>query len=1199
MRHPEPRVSAPTAAPTLLVDTQVNLARPDYTLRDALGADRGVVFLTGIQALVRLPLMQAQLDRSRGLNTAGFISGYRGSPLGGYDIALGKAQKHLDAAGIAFQPAINEELGGTAVLGSQQVETDDQRTVDGVFAIWYGKGPGVDRAGDALKHGNAYGASPHGGVLAVLGDDHGCVSSSMPHQSDLTLKAWHMPVIHPGNVAEYLEFGLYGWALSRFSGNWVGVKAISEVVESGMTVDLDAVRHDFPPPADYTPPADGLHYRWPDLPSLALEARLADKLDAVRAFARVNSIDRWIRATPKATLGIVTVGKAHFDFLEVLRRLELTLDDLADAGIRIYKVGLVFPLEPTRIDTLVEGLDEVLVIEEKAPVVEEQIQTLLFNRPGARPRVIGKIAADGTPLLSALGELRPSRIMPVFAHWLAMHRPALDRLSHVCDFTAPEVLSNAGDAVRRLPYFCSGCPHNSSTKVPEGSVAQAGIGCHFMASWMDRSTTGLIQMGGEGADWSAHARFTRRPHVFQNLGDGTYFHSGSLAIRQAIAAHANITYKILYNDVVAMTGGQAHDGVISVERIARQVEAEGVKRLAVVSDEPEKYDGAGALFPPGTTFHHRREMDTVQRTLRDIEGVTALIYDQTCAAEKRRRRKKNAFPDPDRRIFINPEVCEGCGDCGTQSNCLSVIPLETPLGRKRQIEQSSCNKDFSCVQGFCPSFVSVAGATLKKRVGKLDAATLAHLIHDLPTPHTHLDDAPYDLLITGVGGTGVVTVGALVSMAAHLDGLASSQLDFMGFAQKGGAVLAFIRWAKTPDLLNQVRIDTQQADLLLACDLVVGASAEALQTVRHGRTRIIASEHQNPTDRFVRDPDAQLHADALLDKLRFAAGDDAMESVDAYDLALRLLGDSIGANILLLGYAWQRGRVPVSLAAIERAIALNGVAVDSNRMAFHLGRLAAEKPEAVLALAEEPAHKTLTLDALIAHRVAHLTAYQDAAYADRYTALVERVRRAEAALVGTDALLRLTEAVAFGYAKLLAYKDEYEVARLYTDGRFMEALRDTFEGDLKLSFHMAPPLLAKVDAAGRLIKRDFGPWLMRAMRWLARGKRLRGGIFDPFGRTAERRMERGLALAYPELIDALLKRLCAANLAEAVALAELPRLLRGFGHVKQAGLQTVAKQEAPLAQALGVRPIFADALAALPQITDSPSFRGIPVVSGK
>ena len=696
---------------------------------------------------------------------------------------------------------MNEDLGATAVLGSQQVENDPNKTVAGVFAIWYGKGPGVDRAGDALKHGNAYGSSPHGGVLVVAGDDHGCMSSSMPHQSDLAMQAWSMPILNPANLADLLEFGHYGWALSRFSGAWVGLKAISETIESSSTVDLDAIRTRFPALA----PPDGLHYRWPDLPSLQIESRLAAKLAAVRAYAAAHSIDRLIVPAESADIGIVTCGKAHLDFLEALRRLGFRLDDLAAAGVRVYKVGLSFPIEPQRMLAFARGLREVLVIEEKAPVVERQVKELLYNL-WERPAVIGKEDAQGAPLLSALGELRPSRVLPAVADWLAGHRPALDRRHLVQDLIAPELLSNAADGVKRVPYFCSGCPHNTSTKVPEGSHAQAGIGCHFMASWMpDRPTTGLIQMGGEGVDWAAHARFTDTPHVFQNLGDGTYFHSGSLAIRQSIAAGANITYKILYNDAVAMTGGQPVDGAIGVDTIARQVDSEGAKRVVVVSDAPEKFRAHTARFPSGVTFHDRSELDAIQRRLRDIKGVTVLIYDQTCAAEKRRRRKKGEAPDPARRIFINAAVCEQCGDCGVQSNCLSVVPVETEFGRKRMIEQASCNKDFSCVNGFCPSFVSVTGGTLRRKgdsllshgematgfplgrdtgesrlpvgpgqaapapdVGSADA--LQARLLQLPPPPDHEWTGPFDLLVAGVGGTGIVTVGALITMAANLEG---------------------------------------------------------------------------------------------------------------------------------------------------------------------------------------------------------------------------------------------------------------------------------------------------------------------------------------------------------------------------------------------------------------------------------------------
>ncbi|RPH42222.1 MAG: indolepyruvate ferredoxin oxidoreductase family protein [Burkholderiales bacterium] len=1188
-----------------------SLPNAGYALADTLRADRGTVFMTGTQALVRLPLMQRALDARRGLATAGFVSGYRGSPLGMVDQQMWKAGALLKAAGVEFLPAINEDLAATACLGTQRVALDPKRAVEGVFALWYGKGPGVDRSGDALKHGNAFGSSPLGGVLVVAGDDHGCVSSSMPHQSDLAMQAWSMPVLHPANVAEYLEFGLYGWALSRFSGAWVGFKAVSEVVESAMTVDLDRVAFDFEDPVDFAAPADigPLHVRAVDLPSLALEARLAAKLDAVRAFARLNSIDRHVVASPRATLGIVTVGKAHFDFMEVLRRLDLDPDALAAAGVRVYKVGLVYPLEPTRILEFARGLEELLVIEEKAPVVERQIRELLYPLPDAqRPRIAGKTAPDGTPLLSALGELRPSRVMPVVADWLARLNPMLDRRALVVDFTTPVLPSNEADAVRRQPYFCSGCPHNRSTVVPEGSRALAGIGCHFMASWMDRGTAGLIQMGGEGVDWAAASRFTTEPHVFQNLGDGTYYHSGYLAIRQAVAAGASITYKILYNDAVAMTGGQPVDGALSVAQIARQVEAEGARAVVVVSDEPQKYDGHHGEFPRGTSFHHRDELDPVQRRLRETQGVTVMVYDQTCAAEKRRRRKKvvdgvPGFPDPPRRVFVNERVCEGCGDCGRASNCLSVIPAETDWGRKRRIEQSSCNKDFSCVDGFCPSFVTVEGARLRKRTGASGGAAasasagatdaLAREIAALPEPPPWTWTGPFDLLVTGVGGTGVVTVGALITMAAHLEGKQASVLDFMGFAQKGGAVLSFVRLAPSADLLNQVRIDTQQADALLACDLVVGASADALGTVKHGRTVVVANTHELATAAFVRDADASLHAPALLAKLRTAAGDERVRTVDAQALAEAFLGDTMPSNVLMLGVAWQMGLVPVSFAAIDRAIELNGVAVAANRLAFGLGRLATARPERLAALRATPAADDAAGDGpldgehgLVARRARFLAEYQDPAYAARFVAFVARVRAAEDRTLGvagqsTDAgtgtaasgttasgaPLRqadrpLTAAVARGLSKLMAVKDEYEVGRLYVDGTFARALDEQFEAWDGLTLHLAPPFLAALGA--RFRRPDGTPrkiaidarWAMPAFRVLSAARRLRGGAFDVFGRSAERRLERALVDEYRATIESLLPELDSARVPLAVAIASVPERIRGFGHVKLAAVAT-------------------------------------------
>jgi len=1186
------------------------LQRPDYKLSDNLWAPAGAIYLTGTQALVRLMLMQRQRDAARGLKTQGFVSGYRGSPLGMVDQAIWKAGPGFGDAGIRFIPAINEELAATQVLGTQRVESDPERTVDGVFAMWYGKGPGVDRAGDALKHGNAYGSSPHGGVLVVAGDDHGCVSSSMPHQSDHAFMAWSMPVLQPACVAEYLEFGLYGYAMSRYSGAWVGMAALSEVVESAGTVDLDLINARMAAWADgaavqavtgHRAPADGLHYRWPDLPSLRIESRLADKLDAVAAFARVNSIDRHVIESPQAKVGIVTCGKAHYDLMEVLRRLQITPESLASVGLRLYKVGLSFPIEQSRIKAFAEGLDEILVIEEKGAIVETQMRELFYNLPaGARPALVGKHDRDGRPLVSALGELRPSRLIELVAHWLAEHFPANrelgDHFQHVRDFMPPELLANASDSVKRLPYFCAGCPHNTSTKVPEGSTARAGIGCHFMANWMDRNTAGLIQMGGEGVDWVSHSLFTRTPHVFQNLGDGTYYHSGYLAIRQAVAAKATLTYKILFNDAVAMTGGQPVDGIISVDAIARQVESEGVRKVVVLSDDIGKYDAIRGRFPAGTEFHDRADLDAVQRQLREIAGVTVLIYEQTCAAEKRRRRKKGEMPEPPRRLFINEAVCEGCGDCTVQSNCVAVLPHETPMGRKRKIDQTSCNKDYSCAKGFCPSFVGVTGGALRKKSGALarDKEAFMRRVNALPRPGAHVWDAPYDLLVTGVGGTGVVTVGAVVAMAAHLEGKSASVLDFMGFAQKGGAVLSFVRLADLPARLNQVRIDTQQADAILACDIVVGASPEALQTVRHGRTRILANVHEIPVAESLRNPDADLQVDLLLDKLRFVAGDEQVRTFDAQTLAEEFLGDTLAANILALGYAWQRGLVPLELESLMRAIELNGVAVAANQLAFSLGRMAAADPLALEQLGGAPAAEPddESIDALVSRAVAHLAAYQNIAWAQRFEARIRELQARESALAGGDRRLPLTRNAARSLMKLMSYKDEYEVARLYTDGGFRRKLEEQFEGDLKLEFHMAPPLLSRPKNGNPPAKIRLGAWMLPAMKWLARGKVLRGTLVDPFGHTQERRLERALIAQFESRLDELAADLDAGDQPLAAQIAAIPLSIRGFGHVKIANLALARAREAELLHRL--RP------ARYPKPAGSPAagqFRGIAVVA--
>jgi len=1155
------------------------LVDPNYALQDNLTRESGRVFLTGTQALVRLLTMQRRLDAAKGLNTAGFVSGYRGSPLGAVDQEMWRAQKHLAAHAVEFLPAINEDLGATAVLGSQQVETDPTRKVDGVFAMWYGKGPGVDRSGDALKHGNAYGSSPHGGVLVVLGDDHGCVSSSMPHQSEAALIAWSMPVLNPANIEEYLEFGLYGWALSRFSGNWVGFKAISETVEGGAVVELPTAPR-YAAPADYTYPPDGLHYRWPDFPSLKIEQRVAAKLDAVRAFARANSIDRFVVEAPHATLGIVSAGKAYLDLVEALQRMGLGPERLEELGIRLYKPGLTWPLEPTRLERFSMGLHEVLVVEEKDPVIEQQIKNYLYNRPsGQRPQVLGKTDLAGQPLLAAIGELRPSRIAPALIRWLAPHLPQLDLARWLPDFCASAVKADPANAIR-TPYFCSGCPHNTSTKVPEGSTAIAGIGCHFMATWMERDTVQLTQMGGEGVTWVAASRFVDRPHVFQNLGDGTYYHSGFLALRQAVAARANITYKILYNDAVAMTGGQPVDGKLTVPQIVQQVLTEGAVRAVIVTDQPENYHDV--KLPAGVTVHHRSELDMVQRQLREIQNVTVLVYDQTCAAEKRRRRKKNTathteFPDPPRRVVINEEVCEGCGDCGVQSNCLSILPLETPLGRKRQIEQASCNKDYSCVEGFCPSFVSVLGGQLKKPVAaKLDVARIEAMLAAFPPPppYDFSTAKPFEMLVAGVGGTGVVTIGALITMAAHLEGKGASTLDFMGFAQKGGAVMSHVRVAAAPHALHQVRIDLQQADAVLACDAVVAAMPDALAVMRHGHTQVIANEREIPTAKFTRNPDASNDMGGLFAQLRRAAGDGNVHAVDAQELATRLLGEPIAGNMLMLGYAWQKGLVPVSLAALLRAVELNNVAVPMNRLALLLGRLAAADMTALEGLAgggkvvqfAAPA----TLEELVAQRMPRLAQYQNDAYAQRYLAAVRRVEERERAVDGPASKTPLTKAVARALFKLMAYKDEYEVARLHADPAFRAKLDNQFGGDYRLEFHLAPPLLARRKPGSDVpAKMRVGPWILSAFRLLAPLKVLRGTMLDPFGWTAERRHERAQRDVYFALLDELCASLTPENKATWLKLAQLPERIRGFGHVKAHNVMLAAQEEQRLRGQLG------------------------------
>jgi indolepyruvate ferredoxin oxidoreductase len=1132
-------------------------------LDDKYVQDKGRVYLTGTQALVRLPLMQRRRDLLAGLNTAGYITGYRGSPLGGLDTAATQARRFLEAHHVRFQPGLNEDLAATAVWGTQQNDLFGDAVYDGVFAMWYAKGPGVDRSGDALRHGNLAGSSKHGGVLVLAGDDHTCKSSTTAHQSEYALMDANIPILNPSGVQEILDFGLHGWAMSRYSGAWVGLKVTAETTDVAVSVDLDPARVEVRLPTDFQMPAGGLSIRFPSSPlagpqALEQELRLhKHKVAAAVAYARANHLDRIVSDGPGRRFGIVTCGKSYLDVRQALEDLGLDEAELRRLGVSLYKVGLTWPLEPQGARRFAEGLEEVLVIEEKRALIETQLKELLFHLPdGKRPRIIGKYDESGAWILPSADELSALMIARAIVTRIARLQPVPELEARLQKLEQREAsLKSIQPPIRRIAYFCSGCPHNTSTKVPEGSTALAGIGCHYMSLWMDRNTATFTQMGGEGGTWIGRAPFSKTKHVFQNMGDGTYYHSGSLAIRAAVAARTTITFKILFNDAVAMTGGQPMDGPLSPGIIARQLAAEGVKKVAVLSEAPERY--AESELPAGTPLRHRDDLDEIQREFREIEGVTAIIYDQTCAAEKRRRRKRGLMVDPPKRVFINQEVCEGCGDCGTQSNCLSVTPIETAMGRKRAIDQSSCNKDFSCLKGFCPSFVTVEGGRLRKPK-PVEASDIA-----LPEPTLPKLDRPYGILITGIGGTGVVTIGQLLGMAAHLEGKGVSVMDLTGLAQKGGAVLSHVRIADRPDRLHAVRIGTAQADLLLGCDLVVSASPDALGRAGRERTTAIVNAQETVTGDFTRNADWDFPAAKLQSVIRDVVGK-AVDFPDATRLATALMGDAIATNPFMLGFAFQRGLVPVSSAAILRAIELNGVAIEFNKRAFHWGRRAAIDPVAVERIAA-PAKAAIpeSLSEIVAHRRKHLTDYQDAAYADRYQALVDQVAAAERArMPGSDALAR---AVARNYAKLLAYKDEYEVARLYTDGGFRDRLAQQFEGDVGLKVHLAPPLWAKRDpATGHLKKQAYGAWVLRAFGLLAKFKGLRGTALDPFGRTAERRAERGLIAEYESQIAELLEQLSPANHAAAVALASLPEAIRGFGHVKDASIAKAAERRAEL-----------------------------------
>jgi indolepyruvate ferredoxin oxidoreductase len=1139
------------------------MALAEATLDDKYTKETGRIYLTGIQALVRLPMLQHERDRAAGRDTACYISGYRGSPLGGYDQQLKAAGRFLDRHNIVFQPGVNEDLAATAIWGAQSAELHGEGRFDGVFGIWYGKGPGVDRSGDALRHANLAGTSRYGGALALMGDDHTCESSTTAHQSEFALVDAMIPILNPAGVAEILELGLLGFALSRYSGCWVGLKCVHDTVNTAASIEIDPAHFQVSIPDDFALPEGGLNIRWPDTP-LAQEARLhRHKLEAVKAFARANRFDRVIFDSPQARLGIVSTGKSYLDLRQALHDLGIDEETAAALGLRVLKLGLVWPLDGASMQSFARGLEKIVVVEEKRPLIESQLKEILYGRSGA-PEIVGKRGEDGGWLFPSNGALSSNQIAIELADRILKLDPddaVASRLARLRRHQDAE--AGLESAAARLPYFCSGCPHNTSTRVPEGSIAKAGIGCHYMAQWMDRSTAGFTQMGAEGANWVGEARFSRRPHVFQNLGDGTYYHSGLLAIRAAIAAEVNITFKILFNDAVAMTGGQPMDGPLTVPMISRQVAAEGARRVVVVSDEPDKYP-IPTGFAPGTTVHHRDELDALQRELREVEGTSVLIYDQTCAAEKRRRRKRGLMPDPPKRVVINEAVCEGCGDCGLASNCVSIVPVETEFGRKRQIDQSSCNKDYSCLEGFCPSFVTVEGTELRKP--QPDAA--GDELSDLPEPARPELKESYGIVIGGVGGTGVVTIGALLGMAAHLEGKGAAGLDMTGLAQKGGAVLSHLRIAPKPEDIQSTRIAPGGARLLIGCDLVVAGGKEALAALDPERGHAVVNSQEVMTGDFTHNADFTLPGERLRRAITGVLEDRAA-FLDATRLAVALLGDSIATNLFMVGFAYQKGWLPLSAEAIERAIEINRVAADMNRRAFRWGRLASldlaavEKRAAPRTAPAPDRELSSNLDELIARRVAQLTAYQDAAYAERYRRLVERTRAVEDGRVRgrTD----LASAVARYYFKLLAYKDEYEVARLYVETGFLDRLREQFASDGKLRIHLAPPLFAERDPeTGRLKKRPYGPWVLSAFRLLARLKRLRGTPLDPFGYGADRRIERQLIADYEAVVEELLQGLSQGNHALAVEIAGIPEQIRGFGHVKARHLEPAKRREADL-----------------------------------
>ena len=1138
------------------------MTKHQVSLQDRYDLEKSPVLMNGTQALVRLMLMQKARDTEAGLNTAGYVTGYRGSPLGAVDMQMSRAKSVLTGSDVKFEPGLNEDLAATALWGSQQAELRGEGKFDGVFGLWYGKGPGVDRSGDVMRHANMAGTSANGGVLMALGDDHTGESSTVLHQSEWALVDCYMPVVSPAGVQEILDYGIYAYALSRFAGVWVGLKVMKDTIEATAVIDGDPHRMKLVEPK-FEMPKGGLNIRLID-DRIEQEARLIDyKRHAAEAFAHANKIDKRVWGKPGAKIGLVSHGKNWLDLEHALALLGIDEAEAERLGITTYKVGQVFPLDMKGFHDWAEGLDLIVVVEEKRKLLEVQIKEALFDDRNTRVYGWYKGGSGGLhqeELFPTRWALDPVMIAEKLGNILIDEGRGTDGIkAGLAELDDAKRADNAEEIASRLAYFCSGCPHNTSTKVPEGSRAYAGIGCHFMVQWMERNTLGYTHMGGEGANWIGEAPFSKRDHVFQNLGDGTYNHSGRQAIVAAIASGVNVTYKILFNDAVAMTGGQTHEGGLSAEQIAHELKAFGIANVALVYDEKEDVN-LGA-FPANIEKVERAGLDDVQKRYSKIKGVSAILYVQTCAAEKRRRRKRGTFPDIDKRVFINTDVCEGCGDCGIQSNCVSIVPVETELGRKRAIDQSSCNKDFSCLKGFCPSFVTLEGASIRKEpTTELD-------LPNLPLPTLPAIDGTHNVVITGVGGTGVVTIGAILAQAAQIDGLGAGMMEMAGLAQKGGAVHIHVRLANAPEDIKAVRVATGEAHALIGGDLVVSAGAKTLGLTSAGRTGAVVNSHEIITGEFTRHTEFKIPVDRLELQLE-ARLRDRLSLFDASDLARVTLGDSIFSNMMVFGGAWQMGLLPVSHDAILDAIRLNGAAVERNLRAFEIGRWAALHPEEVAKLLEPTVVELpKTLDEKIAYRADHLVAYQGRGLAKRYRKLVDGIGDA-----------RLKEAVAKGYHKALAYKDEYEVARLHQETR--KKAEAQFEGDFKMSYHFAPPLTTKEGPGGRPAKKQYGPSMDKWLRLLVRMKRLRGTPLDPFGRTEERKMERALIGQYEADMAEWLPRADAAKMDLIVELAELPLSIRGFGPVKAGNAEKAKARRAGIIEALKGGGVAAPAQAA-------------------